>query len=302
MFNSEVPTIPGPMCPAVALKVPDEELDLAQTLCNGQTFRWRECRPGQWFGLIENRPVWVTHHAGLLQVYGLPEPPSVVRVREYFDLATPMADILATFPAADPAMQAAVQAYAGMRLLHQDPWEMLMSFVLASNKRIPHIQQCIERLCARYGEPIPTGEDGATVYGWPSASTLAGGTEADLRACALGYRAPYISALARMVESGAIDLVLPYSMRYEEAQRYLQQIPGIGPKVADCVLLFAYGHQEAFPIDVWIDRVLRRFYTGGKPVPAKEKAAFVRARFGPYAGYAQQYLFHWARCCSKDWG
>ena len=157
MFNSEVPTIPGPMCPAVALKVPDEELDLAQTLCNGQTFRWRECRPGQWFGLIENRPVWVTHHAGLLQVYGLPEPPSVVRVREYFDLATPMADILATFPAADPAMQAAVQAYAGMRLLHQDPWEMLMSFVLASNKRIPHIQQCIERLCARYGEPIPTG-------------------------------------------------------------------------------------------------------------------------------------------------
>jgi N-glycosylase/DNA lyase len=302
LINSDCMPLPSADLGLVEFSLRQEELNLPQTLSSGQAFRWREVAPGWWFGFLSNRPVWLRHEKGVLSAHGLMEPPSRSELEQYFDLQTPIAEVIQTFPAEDEVLHAAVMKYSGLRVLRQDPWETLLSFILSSNKRILHIQQCIEHLCRNFGPrfDLATRKAVVSVYGWPTPDVLAKAGEDALRACALGYRAPFVSALARMLDSGKIQLSKPFHLEYPAAREYLMQIPGVGPKVADCVLLFAYNHPEAFPVDVWIDRVLRKYYTGGKPLRDRDKPAFVCRRFGPCAGYAQQYLFHWARCCLND--
>jgi N-glycosylase/DNA lyase len=225
-------------------------------------------------------------------------------------------------------MRRATAFCRGLRLLRQEPWETLASFICSSTKQIVQIRQIVANLCRELGEPIreksarasiippalPFGHDTCNVqtaegsvpvavalesdvrHAFPSIAAVALTTEARLRACKLGFRAKYLLAAARMIEAGKVRLDAIAGMDYPRAVEELTKLPGVGPKIADCALLFAWGRQEAFPMDVWIERALRQLYFRGQPrVTRRELAGFSRTYFGPHAGYAQQYLFHYVR-------
>lgn len=212
-------------------------------------------------------------------------------LRDYLQLDTDLDAIVNSFPP-DPNMQAAVQACQGLRLLRQEPWECLASFILSSTKQIVQIQQIVSLLCERFGEPVAGP---GTIFGFPSARRIAELSEHDLRCCKMGFRAPYLRDTARMVSSGEVDLAALRGLTVEQARAELMRCAGVGRKIADCVLLFAYGFQEAFPMDVWILKALRQLYfPRRRPTPAR-LLKFTQSYFGPNAGYAQQYLFHYIR-------
>ncbi|HIG80161.1 MAG TPA: 8-oxoguanine DNA glycosylase, partial [Verrucomicrobiales bacterium] len=174
---------------------------------------------------------------------------------DYLQLDVNLKKILSQFPKNDPHLAAAKKTCRGLRLLKQDPWETLAGFICSSNKRIVQIQQIIADLCDRFGEPIHEGWQT-----FPTAARLASLTEADLRDCRMGYRAKYLHATGTMIAQNEIDLAAVAALDYEPAKAELQRLPGIGPKVADCILLFAYAHPQAFPLDTWIIKALRQLY------------------------------------------
>jgi N-glycosylase/DNA lyase len=186
---------------------------------------------------------------------------------------------------------------SGIAILRQDPWECLASFIVSAFNNIPKIEMTLERLSRRFGEPLPGGE-----YAFPSAEALARAPERALRACILGYRAPYLRAVAGRVSSGDFDLRAPSALPYDAAKRMLLALPGVGEKVADCVLLFAYGKGEAFPVDVWVKRAVERWYFRGTKTTEREVRAFARRRYGDLAGYAQQHLFYGLRLLAHPRG
>jgi len=167
-----------------------------------------------------------------------------------------LAGVLASFPT-DDAMRSAIIACKGLRLLRQDPWECLASFILSSTKQIVQIRQIVAMLCERFGESIPAAPQFAHAFAFPTPARLARATEAELRACKMGFRAPYLLATARSVTEGKIDLERLRQLPVEIARDELLNLPGVGRKIADCVLLFAYGFPTAFPVDVWVIKALQ---------------------------------------------
>jgi len=196
-------------------------------------------------------------------------------------------------------MHAAVSACRGLRLLRQDPWECLASFILSSTKQIVQIRQIIALLCERYGQPVPGPAVEGPAHTFPSATKLATLTEADLRGCKMGFRAPYLLETARIIAKGTLKLEELQGLPVEAARLKLIELPGVGRKIADCVLLFAYGFQSAFPVDVWILKALRQLYFPRRQVKMKKLHGFAANHFGPWGGYAQQYLFHYMRTNSR---
>jgi N-glycosylase/DNA lyase len=192
-------------------------------------------------------------------------------------------------------MRAAINACGGLRLLRQDPWECLASFILSSTKQIVQIQQIIGLLCERYGTPIATPHGSAPAYAFPTPAQLAVATEAGLRGCKMGFRAPYLLATARMIKRGEINLARLPDLPLADARAELLKFPGVGRKIADCVLLFACGFQAAFPVDVWVMKALRQLYFARRQPRPQRLLKFTETYFGRHAGYAQQYLFHYMR-------
>jgi N-glycosylase/DNA lyase len=213
---------------------------------------------------------------------------------DYLQLNVDLEQVLQTFPDDEP-MRSAAAACRGLRLLRQDPWECLASFILSSTKQIVQIRQIIALLCERFGEPVAVPPGHRPVWAFPTPARLAGVNEADLRSCNMGFRAPYLLATAREIASGRFDLAAVARLPVTSARTELMNLPGVGRKIADCVLLFAYGFQEAFPVDVWVMKALRHLYFAGKRVHPRRLHAFAATHFGPNAGYAQQYLFHYMR-------
>jgi N-glycosylase/DNA lyase len=213
---------------------------------------------------------------------------------DYLQLELDLDQIIATFPKDEP-MRQAIAACRGLRLLRQDPWECLASFILSSTKQIVQIRQIVATLCERYGEPIPAPSGFGPICAFPSAERLAGLAEADLRACKMGFRAPYLLETARLASAGQCDLEALGRLPVEEARAALMRFPGVGRKIADCVLLFAYGFPTAFPVDVWVVKALRALYFPRRRVKLVRLHGFAASHFGPNAGYAQQYLFHCVR-------
>ena len=272
---------------------PLEDYDLDATLTSGQTFRWQR-RQQSWFGVIGRHWVRLRVEAGLLTA-GVVEPVSDWHwLTNYLQLELNLPELLRTFPQDEP-MRAAVVACRGLRLLRQEPWECLASFILSSNKQIVQIQQIVRVLCKQFGEPVivPTGQPPAKAF--PSPVRLAATTEAELRACKMGFRARYLLATANRIASGECDLCALSQLPVEHARAELLKLPGVGRKIADCVLLFAYGFQPAFPVDVWVMKGLRELYFSNRRVNLKRLHHFAAGHFGPNAGYAQQYLFHYMR-------
>ena len=184
-------------------------------------------------------------------------------------------------------------------MLRQDPWECLVSFICSSASNIPRITKNIESICEAYGRPVGTGAGRRNAF--PAPGELARAGEAPLRALGLGYRAAYVAETAAAVADRAVD---PMSLReesYETALEALTCLPGVGDKVANCVLLFSLDKPEAFPVDVWIDRALREWYLADDDsIPRTKMRPWAQRRFGPYAGYANHYLFHDRRLRGKS--
>lgn len=279
---------------ACATSLPVRDYDLAATMTSGQVFAWQRIGD-DWVGVVSGRWVKLRQEAEAILVRTAEPQRDWSWLREFLQSDVELRAVLATYPKDDLHLRAAVAACRGLRLLRQDPWECLASFILSSTKQIVQIRQIVRTLSERYGErvSVPAGQPPA--FAFPTAQRVAASTEAELRECKMGFRAPYLSGTARRIVAGTFA---PDSLRQlpvGEARARLMALPGVGEKIADCVLLFAYGFPTAFPVDVWVGRALSTFYFRGRHVRPERLRRFADKHFGPNAGYAQQYLFHHIR-------
>jgi N-glycosylase/DNA lyase len=271
--------------------------DLSLTLASGQAFRWR--RSGDvWAGVIGSRWVRLRQESGVIHAETAAPDAEWQWLRHYLQLDVDVDGILATFPD-DPPMRDSMAACRGLRLLRQEPWECLASFICSSTKQIVQIEQIVALLCRRFGEAVSVPPGMESAWAFPTVERLASASEAELRACKLGFRAPYLSGSARRLAAGEVNLSRLADGPLEEAREALLTLPGVGIKIADCVLLFAYGFQEAFPVDVWIIKALQQLYFPKRRPKLPRLRRFSQTHFGPYGGYAQQYLFHYMRTARR---
>ncbi|MEY2599475.1 MAG: hypothetical protein RLZZ142_1734 [Verrucomicrobiota bacterium] len=274
-------------------------VDLEVTFGSGQAFHWQRAGVG-WVGAVGEQAVYVEEGPGGAGLGGLKvNKEGAAAAWHYLALEDPLEAIYASFPQEDAVLAEAVAFCRGMRILRQPAWEAVATFITSSMKQVAHIAAISHTLRRRFGRRLALGE--REVFAYPEPAVLAGLEEADLRACALGYRAGHLLGAARMVASGEVDLRAVEGMEDGRAREELCRLPGVGEKVANCALLFGFGRLRAFPVDVWIDRVIReRYFAGKRRVTAERVRKFCAQGFGPYGGYAQQYLFHHARLTWKN--
>jgi N-glycosylase/DNA lyase len=274
---------------------------LRRTLESGQTFRWRWERDpagGETaVGVVGRSVLRLRQEGERIRLLSPRSPEAEGAFARYFDSAgtTGRVGDIEEALAGDPVLARILPHTRGIAILVQDPWEVLISFIVSQNNNIPKITQSIERLARALGDPLDGG-----AYAFPQPARLASAHPQTLRACLLGYRAPYVRAAARLVMEGDVDLPALHGMPEEEARHTLRGIPGVGEKVGDCVLLFGLRHMTAFPVDVWVRRAVERLYLPRRRLTLREIRTFARNRFGPLAGYAQQHLFAYARAHLKE--
>ncbi len=265
--------------------------DLTRTLSCGQCFRWSEASGG-WRGVVLGTVAAVRQSGERLLVEWEGPPGSPALLARHLGADEPLREIERHLRR-DPRLGAALSATSGIAIMRQDPWECLISYIVSAFNNIPKIRRAIRLLARRFGDPIPAAGGGphADEWNFPSPQRLAGASLSDLRACELGYRAAYVRAVARAAAGGGLVLESVGRMPYPQARAALMELPGVGDKVADCVTLFAYGFGEAFPVDVWVQRTVERWYFGGRRSTPRAIREWARGRFGPLAGYAQQHIF-----------
>lgn len=213
-------------------------------------------------------------------------------VREYFGLNEDLVSIYKNIDV-DSVIHDAVIKFKGLRILNQDRWECLASYILSSNNNIPRIKNMIEALSMHFGRRLKLGR--LERYSFPSAGVIAKASLNELRRLGLGFRAGYLSVAAKEISSKRLDLTALEGLKYKDAKERLILLKGVGDKISDCVLLFSFKKYEAFPVDVWIKRGMERSYFSGDITPIKRLVEFARGHFGGYAGYAQEYLYHYFR-------
>jgi N-glycosylase/DNA lyase len=294
----------------IKLDLEKTPFNLDSTLSCGQVFRW-EKQGDWWHGVVDKAFVKVKQKVDTLQFETSPKSDvDAAFLSNYFRLDDDLPDIYSKI-VKDKFVKAVVKKFYGLRLMRQEPWECLISYMCATNKNIPAIKNMIANLCKYFGEKIQT--DGGESYAFPTPLSLAEASLRELRLCKLGFRAERVKNAAGLVSEGTFSLDGLKKLSYEEAKKKLMTLPGVGPKVADCVLLFSFCKLEAFPIDVWMKRIILEFYAdhfehafverarvGKSPSPREYKAIslFGRQYFGEYIGYAQEYLYHFRRCQS----
>lgn len=256
------------------------ELDLVKTFECGQCFRWKADGTGAYTGIACGRAatLWTEDETVYIDA---PEV-DMDFWSAYFDLSTDYCEARRSLQTGAYLSRCAEYG-DGIRILRQEPWEALCSFILSQCNNIPRIKGITERLCAMFGEAI--AYRGGICYAFPTAEQIAGLTEEDLAPLRSGYRAPYIIAAAKAVASGALDLKAIAELPCEAARAQLKKLPGVGDKVANCVMLFGMHRMDTFPVDVWIKRILLENFEGD----------FRPDSLGPFAGLAQQYMFYYAR-------
>ena len=255
-----------------------ENFTLEQTLDCGQAFRWQAIDENTWHGVAFGRYLKLGMCGSTLTLYDVSLEEFETVWKQYLDLERDYKSIISIL-SSDPTLKTATSYAGGIRILNQDPWEALCSFIISQNNNIPRIKGIITRLCENFGEEICDGH-----YSFPSAEKIASLSLEELSVLRSGFRAKYILDAAKKVSEGIINLENLKMIDIDIARNALMTIYGVGAKVADCALLFGLGHIDAFPKDVWIKRVMDRLYDGELPNCAKG-----------YSGIAQQYLFHFAR-------
>jgi N-glycosylase/DNA lyase len=280
----------------------DVAFNLDFSLCCGQVFRWEKVG-NWWYGIVGDRILKIRQCGRELEFKGADEE----FVREYFRLDDDLAEI-SRYVDKDTYIHSAFKRFVGLRLVRQPPWNCLIGFICSIQKNIPAIEHMLSKISTKYGEK--SSFDGKTFYLFPTVEKLATASEEDLRYCSLGFRAKYVKATSKKILDENIDLHRLRGMPYVEARRILLEFCGVGLKVADCVLLFSLDKNEAFPIDVWIKRAILNHYADkfdpdlvktlqSRPALTNGEylkiGNFARNYFGKYAGYAQEYLYHYER-------
>lgn len=283
-------------------------LDLESTLECGQAFRWNRVKGPDgrtWFrGVVDSIGVMVTTDdaSRLLVLYepnGTDRDSLARRIFSYFSLDDDL-DAIHRFLLEEACPESrhrqhevikqAVRHARGLRILRQEPWECLVSYIISANKNIPAICKTVDYLAQSLGSPAGLGQ-----YTFPTPQALLEAGADCVKQSKCGYRAPYILDAAGKVLDKQVDLLTVQHLPTDQARHELLKIMGVGPKVADCALLFGYHRLEVFPVDVWIARCMSVFFTDGKALTPKEARQEGSRRFGPYAGYTQQILFHYSR-------
>ncbi|MCR5522660.1 MAG: DNA-3-methyladenine glycosylase 2 [Clostridia bacterium] len=250
------------------------------TLDCGQAFRWKKDGNGDMHGVAFSRALTVHAQGDKITFYGTDKEEFNRIWRRYFDLDRDYEGICRGF-GADEKLKSAVEAYPGIRILRQEPWEALVSFIISQNNNIPRIKGIIERLCENFGDDLGGGD-----FSFPSPEKILAAGQEGLAPLRAGFRAKYIIDAAEKVASGEVDFAGIEKLDLESAAQELKKIKGVGDKVAACALLYGFGRVDALPVDVWVKRILETDYPGGLP-----------ACTDGVKGIAQQYLFHWKRNC-----
>lgn len=258
----------------IEIKCPDV-FNLEYSLDCGQAFRW-SFDGEKWRGIAFGKPLSIAQKDGKLIFYDCTEDDFHNIWKNYFDLDCDYKNVVSSYD--DPYLKEAVSEYNGIRILRQEPWETLCSFIISQNNNIPRIKGIINRLCESFGEDTGNG------FTFPSAERIAELSVDDLAPLRAGFRAKYIIDAAKKVADGTVDFQKIENSPIETGREELQKIKGVGAKVAECTLLFGFHKLEAFPIDVWVRRIMAEMYPDGLPECTKGTE-----------GIAQQYLFHWRR-------
>ena len=278
------------------------KFDLDFSLCCGQVFRWKKV--GDWWYGVVGENVFKIRQCGCeLEFDGIDEK----GVKQYFGLNDDLEQIQRCI-SKDDYIKQALRRFEGLRIVRQVPWECLISFICATYKSIAAIELMLKKISVKFGEKKVF--ENLDFYIFPTVEKLALASENGLRECGLGYRAKYVQTTAKKIWDEKIDLECLKNLRYLDARKKLVEFPGVGLKVADCVSLFSLEKMEAFPVDVWVKRIVLKYYTDQLPEEFVKKLsshdsltngeyekvnAFGRSYFGAYAGYAQEYLFHYER-------
>lgn len=255
-----------------------ECFDLGLSLDCGQAFRWRKNDSGIWHGVVGNVALDVEQKNGDVFFYNTTDEDFERIWEKYFDFSRDYKKITDSF-SADAYLLKATKEFYGIHVLNQEPWETVCSFIISQNNNIPRIKGIIDRLCENFGDKISEDD-----FAFPSAEKLAEFEVEDLAVLRAGFRSKYILDAARKISAKEVDFEKIYSSPIEDGRNELMKISGVGPKVAECALLYSFGKTTAFPIDVWVKRILAELYPDGLP-----------ECIGEYGGIAQQYLFHWRR-------
>jgi N-glycosylase/DNA lyase len=291
----------------IRLDLSKTPFNLEHTLSCGQTFRWE--KHGEWWlGVVGQTVLKMRQSEYSLLFEGSSNDLDPEVASRYFRLDDDLCSIYSALMK-DKHVREAVKQFHGLRLLRQQPWECLISYICATHTNIPSIKQMISNISRKFGEPIEFR--GALFHGFPQPYALAHAGIRDLRVCRLGYRAERVRATAGLIDNGDFDLGSLRDLSYVDAKKALLSLPGVGSKVADCVLLFSLDKLEAFPIDVWMKRIMLEWYSEYFEPDFVDKVkskrglsqqeyqvlyAVGRRIFGEFLGYAQEYLYHYKRC------
>jgi N-glycosylase/DNA lyase len=271
------------------LKITDD-FDLRKIADSGQCFRFNACRTGEsalvYRAVALDKCLYIKELGAQQYELSCSRPEYEAFWKDYFDLDLSYRDVRGKIdPSTDPYLYEASEYGTGIRILKQDPWEMLISFIISQRKNIPAIKASIEKLCALAGDVICEDEIEGPIYSFPTPEKLAALSMEQLSSCSLGYRDKYVHQAALDVCSGAVDLESWKKFDDSELMDKLLSLYGVGVKVANCEILFGYHRLDAFPKDVWINRVLEIKYPQG----------FTFNKYAPYNGIMQQYLFFYSR-------
>ncbi|MBE6783822.1 MAG: DNA-3-methyladenine glycosylase 2 family protein [Ruminococcaceae bacterium] len=256
----------------------DDYINLDYSLDCGQSFRWKKSE-NIWQAVAFGKKISIEQKdENTLFFYDTTEDDFEKIWKIYFDFERDYKTILSRFEN-DSYLYEAIKKYRGIRVLNQEPWEAICSFIISQNNNIPRIKGIIDRLCETFGEDLGDG-----FYSFPSAEKIAELTAEDLAPLRSGFRAKYILDAAKKVAEKEIDFDSIYINDISYGREELMKIKGVGPKVAECALLYGFKKSDAFPVDVWVKRIMSELYPDGIPACAY-----------PEIGIAQQYLFHWRR-------
>lgn len=271
-------------------RIENQVFNLAVSMDCGQVFGWHK-HGLAYYGLIRRHAARLSQDGSCISF----DAETGLRrsdILRYLGLEQDLDTILKSITV-DPLMKKIVSRFRGLRLLRQDAWPCLCSYLLSANNRVERIDSLVKEISRRFGRTHIVKD--RKVHSLPDPCDLALCPEAGIRACGAGFRSPYLLGAARMVADGVIDFEDLQRRPYEQAREILKRIPGVGDKIADCVLLFAFSKYEAFPVDVWIKRAMERIYFDSRELKPAEIRRFARDHFGRYAGYAQEYIYYYAR-------
>lgn len=275
-----------------------KDFNLDHTFDNGQCFRWNKEEDGSYTGVAFGKVINIDYQKDAILIENTSLEDFNGIWKDYLDLDRDYSVIKDLLSKKDLAMKEAISYGGGMRILRQENWETIVSFLISQNNNIPRIKKCVEGLCVNQGTPIGIYK-GRNYYAFPTAEHLHQLGVEELDTCRLGYRAKYIVETARQIVTGDRILDQLSNAATAEAYELLLSLNGVGPKVANCIMLFALGRYDSFPLDVWIKRVMNQIYHIEEG-NVKKMQAYAAEYFGEYGGIAQQYLFYYMREISKS--